>query len=73
MTGIAMHWNSWSEFLHMGGYAFYVWGSYGVTAALIVGEILLLRSHRQKSLTLAKRTVKYGKVEKDEGNDEVAA
>jgi heme exporter protein D len=57
----------------MGGYAFYVWGSYAVTAALIVGEILLLRAHRQKALTLAKRTVKYGKVDKEEGNDEIAA
>jgi heme exporter protein D len=66
MTGTAMIWNSWSDFFHMGGYAFYVWWSYGVTAALVVGEILLLRSHRQKALTLAKLTVKYGKVEKDE-------
>ncbi|MBZ0094201.1 MAG: heme exporter protein CcmD, partial [Sulfuricella sp.] len=29
-----MNWNSWAEFFHMGGYAFYVWGSYAVTAAL---------------------------------------
>lgn len=68
-----MNWNSWSEFFQMGGYAFYVWGSYAVTAALIVGEILLLRAHRQKALTLAKCTVKYGKVEKEEGNDEITA
>ena len=73
MTGIAVNWNGWAEFFHMGGYAFYVWGSYAVTAALIAGEILLLRSHRQKALTLVKRTVKYGKVEKDERNDEIAA
>jgi len=66
-------WNSWSDFFHMGGYAFYVWWSYGVTAVLVVGEILLLRSHRQKALTLAKLTAKYGKVEKDEDNDEIAA
>jgi heme exporter protein D len=66
-----MNWNSWSEFFHMGGYAFYVWGSYALTAVLIVGEILLLRSHRQKALMLAKRTVKYGKVEKDERNNEI--
>ena len=26
-----MHWNSVSEFLAMGGYGFYVWGSFGVT------------------------------------------
>ena len=68
-----MNWNGWPEFFNMGGYAFYVWGSYGVTAVLIVGELLLLRSHRQKALTLVKRTVKYGKVERDEGNDEITA
>jgi heme exporter protein D len=65
-----MNWNSWSEFFHMGGYALYVWGSYAVTAALIVGEILLLRARRNNALKLALRTVKYGKVEKDEGNNE---
>lgn len=61
-----MNWNSWSDFFHMGGYAFYVWWSYGVTAILVVGEILLLKSHRKNALTLAKRTVKYGKVEREE-------
>ncbi|MDP2786013.1 MAG: heme exporter protein CcmD [Sulfurimicrobium sp.] len=65
-----MNWNSWSEFFHMGGYALYVWGSYAVTAALIAGEILLLRARRNNALKLARRTVKYGKVEKDEGNNE---
>jgi len=57
----------------MGGYAFTCGVLWAVTAVLIVGEILLLRSHRQKALMLAKRTVKYGKVEKDKGNDEIAA
>ncbi len=33
---------NWSEFFHMGGYAFFVWGSYGVFALAIVVEILLL-------------------------------
>jgi heme exporter protein D len=53
----------------MGGYAFYVWGSYAVTAVLIAGEILLLRTHRRKALELVRRTVKYGKV----GNNEETA
>ncbi|MDD5404171.1 MAG: heme exporter protein CcmD [Sulfuricella sp.] len=64
-----MSWNSWTEFFHMGGYAFYVWGSYAVTAVLIAGEILLLRTHRRKALELVRRTVKYGKV----GNNEETA
>jgi heme exporter protein D len=32
-----------SEFFAMGGYGFYVWGSYGVTFALLAIEILVLR------------------------------
>lgn len=42
-----MHWNSVSEFFAMGGYAFYVWGSFGLTALVMVGEPLLLRSQRK--------------------------
>jgi heme exporter protein D len=45
-----MHWNSVGEFLAMGGYAFYVWGSFGLTAAVVVGETLLLRSQRKNIL-----------------------
>ena len=37
-----MSWASWSDFFTMGGYALYVWGSYGVTLALLVTEIILL-------------------------------
>jgi len=45
-----MHWNSVSEFFAMGGYALYVWGSFGVSAAVVVGEIWLLRSQRKAIL-----------------------
>lgn len=38
-----MHWESLSQFLSMGGYAFYVWSSFGLTAACMAVEILLLR------------------------------
>jgi heme exporter protein D len=37
-----MNWGSWNEFFAMGGYAFYVWGSYLVTLGLITAEIALL-------------------------------
>ena len=36
-----MTWNSWEEFIHMGGYGLYVWSSYGVTLAVMVVEPLL--------------------------------
>ena len=37
-----MNWGSLDNFLAMGGYGFYVWGSYGVTLALIAAEIALM-------------------------------
>jgi heme exporter protein D len=43
-----MHWNSFEEFLAMGGYAFFVWSSVGVTALTLVIEILILQSHRKQ-------------------------
>jgi heme exporter protein D len=38
-----MLWNSAGEFFAMGGYAFYVWGSFGACALLMVAEPLLAR------------------------------
>ena len=38
-----MHWNSVGEFFAMGGYAFYVWGSFGACALLMLAEPLLAR------------------------------
>lgn len=34
----------------MGGYALYVWGSFGLTVAVVAGEILLARNRRQRIL-----------------------
>jgi heme exporter protein D len=44
-----MNWGSAGNFFAMGGYAFYVWGSYGVTVLFLVLEIVLL--------VLRKRTI----------------
>ena len=43
-----MTWGSWSEFFAMGGYAWYVWGSYGVTFALLGLEVILLMKRAQQ-------------------------
>ncbi|MGH8743898.1 MAG: heme exporter protein CcmD [Burkholderiales bacterium] len=37
-----MNWASWGDFAAMGGYALYVWGSYGVALVLLAMEIVLL-------------------------------
>jgi len=36
-----------SEFFYMGGYALYVWGSFGVTALLMAAEPILVRNRRR--------------------------
>jgi heme exporter protein D len=43
-----------NEFFAMGGYAFYVWGSYGVTAAVIIAEIVALARRRKSALEEAR-------------------
>jgi heme exporter protein D len=45
-----MNWASWSDFFAMGGYAFYVWGSYLVTLALLATEIVLLMLQKHRIL-----------------------
>jgi heme exporter protein D len=42
-----------SEFLSMGGYGFYVWGSYAVTFALLAVEVALLIQRKRKCETKA--------------------
>ena len=38
-----MHFASFSDFLAMGGYAFYVWLSFGLTALCLVGIVMSTR------------------------------
>lgn len=53
-TGLNMQWNSVSEFFHMGGYALYVWSSFGVTLLAMVVEMWLVRRQRIRALMLLK-------------------
>ena len=45
-----MIWNSWSDFIAMGGYGLYVWGSFGVTAAAIAAEMWSVAARRKALL-----------------------
>mgnify|MGYP001374311896 CR=1 FL=1 len=45
-----MQWESWSAFWHMGGAAFFVWGSYGLTFALIALELVLVFQRRKDTV-----------------------
>lgn len=52
-----------TDFLAMGGYALYVWGSYGVAALALVAEVLIVRRRRRTLLRRAgrmKRNVSMG-------------
>ena len=51
-----MNWHSASEFFAMGGYALYVWGSFGVWAVALCVEPLLVRQrHTQIVRTLRRQ------------------
>ena len=46
-----MQWLSVADFFNMGGYAFYVWGSFGITAAVAVFEVWQVSAERHHLLT----------------------
>ena len=41
---------SFQEFIHMGGYAFYVWFSYGLCAFVLILNVLQSLSRQRKTL-----------------------
>lgn len=43
-----------TDFLAMGGYAFYVWSAYGITTLVVVVEVLALRGRRKAALEEAR-------------------
>ncbi len=43
-------WDSVAEFINMGGYAVYVWGSYGVTLAVMVADAWLSKQRARRAL-----------------------
>jgi heme exporter protein D len=57
-----MQWQSMAEFFAMGGRGFFVWGSYGVSAVLILAELWLLRQRRRSTLA---RLYSLQQLEKD--------
>ena len=60
-----MIWASWSDFFDMGGYGFYVWGSYIVSVICIVGEVILVLKRKRtllKHLSLIHESTKEEKI-----------
>jgi heme exporter protein D len=51
-----MNWHSWSDFVAMGGYGLYVWGSVWVVLASLAFEVLGLIHRRQVILRALRAT-----------------
>ncbi|HMM86601.1 MAG: heme exporter protein CcmD [Gammaproteobacteria bacterium] len=41
------HWDSFADFVAMGGYGLYVWGSYGMLVLVLGAELWALRVRRK--------------------------
>jgi len=82
-----MQFHSFAEFINMGGYAFYVWLSYGVSAALIIylllssisrnktvlQQIAMRQKREQKLRQAAEINIKKQGLTEPEINDEIIA
>ena len=53
-----IYWNSLSDFLHMGGYGLYVWGSFGVTALIMSVEPIVVARNRKNTISRLKRQLR---------------
>ncbi|MDO8933380.1 MAG: heme exporter protein CcmD [Rhodocyclaceae bacterium] len=50
-----MNWGSPAEFFAMGGYALYVWGSFGACAIALIAEPILVNKRRTEILKSLRR------------------
>ena len=60
-----MKWGSVAEFFAMGGYAFYVWGSFGACALMMGAEPILARLRRTNALDELRREIRARKESKE--------
>jgi heme exporter protein D len=49
---------NWSQFFDMGGYAFYVWWSYGIFFAVIIANIVLPITRRRQVIARVRRAIR---------------
>lgn len=53
-----IHWNSFSDFIAMGGYGFYVWGSFGLTALIMLIEPIVAVRNQKTLIARLKRQLR---------------
>jgi heme exporter protein D len=61
-------WNSPAEFFAMGGYALYVWSSFGVCALVMLVEPLVIRARNKAVLQRLKQERLAEQFDKESGN-----
>lgn len=61
-----MVWNSFSDFLAMGGYGLYVWGSVGATALLMTLEPVIIARRNDALTTQLQRQFRAERKERSE-------
>ena len=53
-----IYWNSFSDFIAMGGYGTYVWGSFGVTALIMTIEPIVAIRNQRTLIARLKRQIR---------------
>lgn len=53
-----IYWNSFADFIHMGGYGFYVWGSFGLTALIMAIEPIMVARNQKTTIARLKRQLR---------------
>jgi len=53
-----IHWNSFADFIAMGGYGFYVWGSFGATVLIMAIEPIIVVRTRKITIARLKRQLR---------------
>lgn len=53
-----IYWKSFSDFLAMGGYGFYVWGSFGLTALIMLIEPIVAVRNQKTLIARLKRQLR---------------
>ena len=53
-----IHWASFSDFLAMGGYGLYVWGSFGATVLIMAVEPIVVARNRKATIARLRRQLR---------------
>ena len=47
-----------SEFFYMNGFGFYIWSSFGMTALLMLGELILIKQQNRRLMQRLRRIIR---------------